>query len=136
IIGQLHGGYASCSQLQNPDYYGRFDYSWNQFSDSTLQLKYWLDPNHLNPTSFAGTYHYTPFYDEDVSLKLLQKPNGNYCQDALTVPLELVNLSKNQVFEIKIEVLRNQEHFDFITWLGNALFLDTLHLSYTISDFI
>lgn len=136
IIGQLHGGYASCSQLQNPDYYGRFDYSWNQFSDSTLQLKHWLDPTNLNPSSFAGTYHYSPFYDEDVSLKLLYKPNGNYCQDALTIPFELVNLSKNQVLEIKIEILRNQEHYDFITWLGNSSFLDTLHLSYSISSLI
>lgn len=43
LIGTLTGGWATCA---NPvwDYYERFDLSWDYHSDSTKQLKYWLDP--------------------------------------------------------------------------------------------
>ena len=46
IIGQLWGGGASCSNLSAPDYYGKVSYSWEPSgSNSTNQLKFWLDPN-------------------------------------------------------------------------------------------
>lgn len=45
IIGQLWGGGASCQNLTAPDYYGRVANSWEPAgSNSTNQLKYWLDP--------------------------------------------------------------------------------------------
>lgn len=48
IIGQLWGGGASCSNLNAPDYYGRVSKSWEPpGSNTTNQLKHWLDPNGL-----------------------------------------------------------------------------------------
>lgn len=48
IIGQLWGGGASCSNLNAPDYYGRISVSWEPSgSNTTNQLKHWLDPNSL-----------------------------------------------------------------------------------------
>ena len=48
IIGQLWGGGASCSNLSSPDYYGRISVSWEPpGSNTTNQLKHWLDPNTL-----------------------------------------------------------------------------------------
>ena len=48
IIGQLWGGGASCSNLNSPDYYGRVSMSWEPpGSNTTNQLKHWLDPNGL-----------------------------------------------------------------------------------------
>jgi hypothetical protein len=45
IIGQLWGGGASCQNLTAPDYYGRVSSSWEPVgSNSTNQLKHWLDP--------------------------------------------------------------------------------------------
>ncbi len=43
VIGTLTGGEATCS---NPvyDYFERFSNAWDHRSDSTKQLKYWLDP--------------------------------------------------------------------------------------------
>ncbi len=43
LIGTLTGGVATCS---NPvkDYFSRFDMAWDFKSDSTKQLKHWLDP--------------------------------------------------------------------------------------------
>jgi PKD repeat protein len=46
IVGQLAGGGASCTNLQAPDYYGKFSYSWNSNgSNANQQLQPWLDPD-------------------------------------------------------------------------------------------
>lgn len=42
IIGQLHGGYASCSS-QTSDWYGRFYRSWTGGGSSSSRLSNWLD---------------------------------------------------------------------------------------------
>jgi len=55
IVGALTGGYASCINLDAPDYYGKLSYSWaSTKSDSTGQLKYWLDPDDTGVTSLKG----------------------------------------------------------------------------------
>lgn len=55
IIGQLWGGGASCFNLSSPDYYGKVSYSWNPSgSNSTNQLKFWLDPNDDGLTVLDG----------------------------------------------------------------------------------
>lgn len=80
IVGQLWGGGASCSNLSSPDYYGKVSYSWTPAgSNSTNQLKFWLDPNSAGNTVLDGfdpisnclstyTYSVTPelcFGDDD-----------------------------------------------------------------------
>ena len=44
IVGQLHGGEASCSNNVN-DYYGKVSTSWDAGSSSSSRLKDWLDPD-------------------------------------------------------------------------------------------
>ncbi|HKI89955.1 MAG TPA: T9SS type A sorting domain-containing protein [Draconibacterium sp.] len=58
IIGTLTGGLATCS---NPvrDYFERLDLSWNFKSDSTKQLKYWLDPLNTKVQHLNGERFYT-----------------------------------------------------------------------------
>ncbi len=43
VIGQLHGGYASCTDLRG-DWYGRFQLSWTGGGSSSTRLSDWLDP--------------------------------------------------------------------------------------------
>jgi len=43
IVGDLTGGQASCTFNRN-DYFMKFSVSWDKYSDSSKQLKYWLDP--------------------------------------------------------------------------------------------
>ncbi|RKY16728.1 MAG: hypothetical protein DRQ55_17390 [Planctomycetota bacterium] len=47
IIGQLHGGYASCSS-QTSDWYGRFSVSWAGGGTPSTRLSDWLDPSGLD----------------------------------------------------------------------------------------
>ncbi len=55
IVGQLTGGAASCTNLNGPDYYGKFSFSWesNGIYDS-LQLKPWLDPQNTGVNYLSG----------------------------------------------------------------------------------
>ncbi len=50
IIGTLTGGYADCNDPTR-DYFERLAMSWDYKSDSTKQLKYWLDPLKTNAES-------------------------------------------------------------------------------------
>ena len=43
VIGQLHGGYASCSS-QTSDWYGKFSVSWTGGGTNSTRLSNWLDP--------------------------------------------------------------------------------------------
>src|SRR6185503_6819663 len=43
IIGQLHGGFASCTS-QTSDYYGKFGVSWATGTTNSTRLSNWLDP--------------------------------------------------------------------------------------------
>jgi len=56
LIGTLTGGDASCSFPIGPDYYGKLSYAWeSEGSDSSRQLKYWLDPTNSGVLSLKGT---------------------------------------------------------------------------------
>ena len=57
IIGTLTGGDSSCDStaLGLPDYYGMFSYHWDKNgTDSTQQLKPWLDPINANVMELNG----------------------------------------------------------------------------------
>jgi PKD repeat protein len=81
IIGSLTGGMSSCdpggtgpgSGPDQPDYYGKFFYSWDQNGpDSTQQLKYWLDPINSNVTSLVGINSVlTAAFEADQTLMLV-----------------------------------------------------------------
>jgi hypothetical protein len=62
IIGQLHGGKASCTSLTLPDWYGKFSVSWtgNGSSDNRRKLQPWLDPSGPGSTTVTnGSYPFT-----------------------------------------------------------------------------
>jgi hypothetical protein len=43
IVGTMTGGRSTCSHPYE-DYFTKFDVSWDSYSDSSAQLKFWLDP--------------------------------------------------------------------------------------------
>ncbi|NCS87585.1 MAG: hypothetical protein CO127_06240 [Ignavibacteria bacterium CG_4_9_14_3_um_filter_36_18] len=53
LIGQLHGGWASCTSL-TADYYGKFAMSWNRGSTPATRLKDWLDPDNTGALILDG----------------------------------------------------------------------------------
>lgn len=53
VIGQLHGGYASCSSITS-DWYGRFSKSWEGGGTPATRLKDWLDPRNSGVMALDG----------------------------------------------------------------------------------
>jgi len=55
IIGTLTGGTSDCSQLTEPDFYGKFDWHWDKDGNSAAEhLKEWLDPSGSNIKQLNG----------------------------------------------------------------------------------
>jgi len=55
IVGTLTGGWASCSTPNQPDFYGKFSWSWDKNGSTPQeQLKQWLDPSSTGITTLQG----------------------------------------------------------------------------------
>ncbi len=73
IVGQLHGGYASCESITS-DWYGKVSQSWTTGSSASSRLEDWLDPDNtglmvLNGRDAAGiSIAHTPLPDTKDSL--------------------------------------------------------------------
>ncbi len=88
IIGQLWGGGASCFNLSSPDYYGKVSYSWNPSgSNSTNQLKFWLDPNDDGLTVLDG-FNPTASLKENQLLDFKLYPNPSNGTFTIELPQE------------------------------------------------
>lgn len=53
VVGQLHGGYASCTDSRG-DWYGRVSVSWTGGGTPATQLKSWLDPDNTGVLTIDG----------------------------------------------------------------------------------
>jgi lysyl endopeptidase len=53
VVGQLHGGYAACSN-DDPDWYGRIAWSWDSGGSASARLRDWLDPNNTGTLVISG----------------------------------------------------------------------------------
>jgi hypothetical protein len=53
VVGQLHGGYASCTSLTS-DWYGKFSTSWNFGGTAATRLSDWLDPDGTGAETLDG----------------------------------------------------------------------------------
>lgn len=66
IIGALTGGSSSCSQREEPDFYGKFSYSWeSNGTDAANQLAPWLDPDNTGLEFLGGLGSDTLFVEAD-----------------------------------------------------------------------
>ena len=93
IVGQLHGGASACGASALSDEYGKFSYSWNPVSsDSSTQLKYWLDPSNSGAQFING---YDPSggvaVQVDPSIGDLNGASGVFCGADVTVTFTLSN---------------------------------------------
>ncbi len=66
VIGQLHGGYASCASITD-DWYGKFATSWDG-SASSNRLRDWLDPDNTGATTLDGIDANGLAFDVDTSI--------------------------------------------------------------------
>lgn len=92
IIGQLWGGGASCTNLNSPDYYGRFSSSWEPTgSNSTNQLKFWLDPNNSGFDFINGHDPAGPAPALDASIQNPVGVSGTFCSGEVSPQITIAN---------------------------------------------
>lgn len=106
IVGQLHGGQASCANSVN-DYYGRFSYSWWGENTPQTALKFWLDPDGTGATHLDGADFNAPAFDRDLALTGLSGPDSVYCLQTADWVATVRNNGTLTVPGFRVRLLRN-----------------------------
>ncbi len=121
IIGQLWGGGASCSNLSSPDYYGRVSNSWNPASsNSTNQLKFWLDPNNAGAQFIDG---YDPSGASSVAIDAgLNNPqgvSGTFCGAVVSPQITISNGGTTTLTSATITYGVDGDYSNSFPWTGS-----------------
>lgn len=88
IVGQLYGGTAACSGLNDngqDDNYGRLDVSWDGTA-ANRRLRDWLDPSGSNTTVQAGYNPNASVFALDAGLLQVQNIKDEYCNSNSIAP--------------------------------------------------
>jgi hypothetical protein len=125
IIGQLHGGLASCSNSQY-DEFGKFSASWLGGGTNGTQLKHWLDPINGNSTTFDGQYFVTAAFANNIKVNAV---NGFTDCGSIFYPKIIVeNLGSNAVTNLEIAYQYAGFGQQIIYWTGNLAWLQTIEI--------
>ncbi|HRS54407.1 MAG TPA: trypsin-like peptidase domain-containing protein [Bacteroidales bacterium] len=117
IIGQLHGGIASCSVIGD-DNFGKFSYSWDTDPAPSRQLKYWLDPDNTGLKEINGFDFSHPTYNNDAAIdKILIPYLDNICDKSFAPAIRIRNNGATDLQQLKIIYLLDNTG-DTLTWNG------------------
>lgn len=120
IIGQLWGGNASCNNLSGEDWYGRVSLSWEPSgSNSTNQLKYWLDPSNSGAVVLDGYDPNAPMVNDDAGIQSVTQPIGTYCETTITPSVVLRNYGANALTSVNILYEATGVAQQTYNWSGN-----------------
>ena len=131
IIGQLHGGDASCSDPQGSDYYGKLAYSWtnNSATSSFSRLKDWLDPNNTGATTCPAYDPCTSSLNRDVVVSDGGMDSA-YCNiTSLTPDIRITNRGNDTLRTVVIKYKLDNQSPQQYSWSGSLL----LNMSATVS---
>lgn len=131
IIGQLHGGDASCSDPQGSDYYGKFSYSWtnNNASSSSERLKDWLDPNNTGATTCPAYDPCTSSMDRDAVVSN-DGIDSAYCNvTSLNSEIRITNRGNDTLRTLVIKYKLDNQSPQQYSWSGSL----QLNMSATVS---
>lgn len=128
IVGQLHGGYASCTSLTS-DWYGKFSYNWDYFDEPERQLKYWLDPINSGAISIEGYDAGSFQYDYDATLYSIVEPQNLYEGEADFSPHVIVkNRGVVNMHSLNVSYRIDDGEIVSQQWNGDLATGDTAHI--------
>ena len=121
IIGQLWGGGASCQNLSAPDYYGRVANSWEPAgSNSTNQLKFWLDPTNSGAAFIDGfDPNNTTVVALDAALSAAQLTAQALCGDNYLPSFSLMNVGTTTLTSAQIDYQIDNGAMQQYLWSGS-----------------
>lgn len=119
IIGQLHGGFASCNSITD-DWYGKVSYSWDMNTSANARLSDWLNPSVNNFDTLNGNYFsFTPQLEAAVSAISSSANNSCYRIQILNSSIKNKGLDTINTFKIIWEIPGLIS--DTVNWLGQLL---------------
>ena len=128
IVGQLYGGGAACAGTQNngqPDWYGRFNVSWDGNS-ATTRLRDWLDPLGLNPTFLNGYPEGTVSFAVDAGVGVTGIPTEVLCGVSTIQPVvQLQNNGTSNLTSATVQYTMNGGPQQSVNWTGNLASMAT-----------
>lgn len=117
IIGQLHGGQASCSNNVN-DYYGRLALSYQFIAE-------WLDPNNTGVTSILG-WPEPGTSPIDPGLHPIEGIELSYCEGTPVLPTVVIeNYGTNTLLELDLNYYLNDNIIGIYHWTGSLETFET-----------
>lgn len=123
IVGQLYGGGAACAGSVNngqPDWYGRFDVSWDAGSSSNSRLEDWLDPTGSGVTVLDGWPDGAVSFDVDAGIAVTGLPEQVLCGDNTINPVvNLTNMGANVLTSATISYALNGAAAQEVAWNGS-----------------
>ncbi len=118
IIGQLHGGDATCQNNVN-DYFGRFSISWDYHTPNDSQLKHWLDPLDTNVSRWQGHDPLVGDHPYDAALTSLLVSGTVLCNDgSFSAKAEFRNLGGQSLDSLELYLLLEGDTIEKKTWKG------------------
>ncbi len=135
IIGQLFGGAAACSGIDDNgqiDFYGRFAVSWDSGAISTFRLNNWLDPLGTNPNTLDALENTLAINDEflEQNISIYPNPTSGFVQIKIR---EWTSDMDYEVYNIlgqtlKINRLQNNEILDLTDLPSDMYFIKITEL--------
>ena len=122
VIGQLHGGQASCSNNVN-DYYGRLALSYQFIAE-------WLDPNNTGALSILG-WPEPGTAPIDPGLHPIEGLALSYCDGDPVLPTVVIeNYGTSTLFELDLNYYLNDIKIGVVHWTGTLETFETDEVSF------
>ncbi|QQS29646.1 MAG: PKD domain-containing protein [Sphingobacteriales bacterium] len=129
IVGQLHGGTASCNSLTY-DAYGKVAYSWSTGTTATTRLRDWLDPVNTGILAIDGRNCSEPLYSLDAGITQLTAPPPFLCNVSEIVPQILVrNYGSTTLTSFTVVWQLDGGLVQTFEWTGSLEFLAPAYIS-------
>ncbi|MEI7594124.1 MAG: trypsin-like peptidase domain-containing protein [Bacteroidota bacterium] len=128
IIGQLHGGGASCSSLVD-DNYGKFAFSWSTDPTNSKQLKFWLDPDNTGETTLNGKDFNIAANNVDAAMKTIESPTGSSCETSVTPIIYFKNNGANALTSVTVNYQYDNTSVQTVNWTGNLAYFAAAQLT-------
>lgn len=126
FIGQLHGGYAACSNNLS-DYYGRFDVSWQYGTTPDERLVEWLDPTATDSISIHGGYFNTPTFQRDLKADQISNLPMVICDSLVSPKISIVSFGSDTVHSFRIEY-GTTSPYPIFDWTGTMTFMQSVDI--------
>ena len=135
IVGQLHGGDAGCGN-DFPDYYGKFAVSWDNESDTSKQLKHWLDPTNTGKKSIGGYDPNGPNLVTDAAVLSVVGIPKNVCGDSIRPQITIQNKGSDTLTSLDLYYSIDGGSPTLLSWSGSMSSYEATTISLSTFNFV